>query len=100
MGVLSWLLSGAAAFTVTRFVPLLRRKKRLFELVTAIILALLGGIGATMMDFGGWREADPRAILFAFLCSLAGCGALRLFAGVFTRPQKHSPAVDLTQSAR
>jgi len=78
MGIVLWLLSGAIAFTVARIVPVARRTSWTGEvLVTLSAAMLLGGV-ATALDFGGWREPDWRAGLFAFLGALAVAGLFRL----------------------
>jgi hypothetical protein len=46
--------------------------------VIAIVAAMLLGVLATALDFGGWRELDWRAGLFAFFGSLAATGFFRL----------------------
>ena len=78
MGLMSWILAGAAAFAVARMIPLFRLERVRGELAAAVILALIAGATATVLDFGGWREPDLRAALFSFLCSFAGCGVVRL----------------------
>jgi uncharacterized membrane protein YeaQ/YmgE (transglycosylase-associated protein family) len=77
MGVLVWAVSGVVAFAVARIVPLARRRGWLAELAIAVIAALLLGIAATALDFGGWSEPDWRAGVFAFLGALAALGLLR-----------------------
>jgi uncharacterized membrane protein SirB2 len=78
MGAALWLGSGALAFLLARLVPFWRRRRWLGELVAALLTALaLGGV-ATALDFGGWREPDPRAALFALLGSGAILGILRV----------------------
>ena len=71
------MVSGIAAFFVARIIPLLRQTQWIAELVTAIVAALLAGLVATALDFGGWRELDWRAAAFAFCVALAAAGVVR-----------------------
>lgn len=77
MGIGLWLFSGVAAFLFARSIPLRRTSKRLGELLLATLTAFLLGVAATAMDFGGWKELDPRAGAFSFLGALAILGAVR-----------------------
>lgn len=78
MGLALWLGCGAAAFLSARIVPLLRPPAWWPELTAALVTALLLGALATALDFGGWREPDWRAGLFAFLGAFAAAGLARL----------------------
>jgi uncharacterized membrane protein SirB2 len=78
VGLALWLTCGLVAFAIARFVPSTRRRRWLGELVVAILLAFLLGVAATALDFGGYRELDWRAGLFAFLGSAAAVGVFRL----------------------
>jgi hypothetical protein len=60
MGFALWLASGTLAF------------------VAAWIAAFLLGLTATALDFGGWREPDPRAALACALAAFAIIGILRV----------------------
>ncbi len=77
MGVASWVISGIAAFLVARIVPFSTQMRWKTELVTALLAAMGAGVAATALDFGGWREPDWRAAVFAFFVALALVGALR-----------------------
>lgn len=77
MGITLWLLSGAAAFTIARIVPLGRRPGWLGELTLSAVTALLLGVVATALDFGGWQEPDWRACVFAALGAFAAIGLWR-----------------------
>jgi uncharacterized membrane protein SirB2 len=81
VGIVSWVISGIAAFLVARIIPLLRQTQWIAELVTAIVSALLAGLAATALDFGGWRELDWRAAAFAFCVALAAAGVVRAVRG-------------------
>ena len=80
MGVALWSTCGLVAFALARFVPSGRRKSWLGELVASLLTAFLLGIAATALDFGGWRELDWRAGLFAFLGAAAAVGIFRPLA--------------------
>ena len=77
MGIALWLACGIVASGVARIVPI-RRGTVTGELVTAMIAALLAGLVATALDFGGWKELDWRAGAFVFLISLSALATLRL----------------------
>ncbi|HEV7919319.1 MAG TPA: hypothetical protein VGR02_00865 [Thermoanaerobaculia bacterium] len=78
MGLALWLSAGVAAVILARIVPLARPRNPLAEVIGAILAALVAGLAATALDFGGWREADWRAALFAFLVAAAAIGLVRL----------------------
>jgi peptidoglycan/LPS O-acetylase OafA/YrhL len=78
MGLALWLASGTVAFAIARFIPRGRSRKWLGELVVAWIAALLLGVAATALDFGGWGEPDPRAGLACGFAALAIVGILRV----------------------
>ena len=77
MGVGLWLGSGLAASVLARIVPLGTRRPFWIELAAAIVGALLMGVAATALDFGGWNELEWRAALFAFLGAFAAVGFIR-----------------------
>ncbi len=72
-----WLASALSIFLIARIIPAGRRHNYLIELIVTMVSALLCGIAATALDFGGWREADWRAILFVVLGSAAVIGTER-----------------------
>jgi uncharacterized membrane protein SirB2 len=78
MGLALWLICGAIAFAVARIVPFARRASWLGEILVTLSAAILLGVVATALDFGGWREPDWRAGLFTFLGALATAGLFRL----------------------
>lgn len=57
--------------------PLRRGRAWWGELIAAILGAALCGLIATALDFGGWREPDWRAGVFAALGALTLIGAVR-----------------------
>jgi hypothetical protein len=77
MGVALWVASGLSAFVVARIVPAGRRHDYLLELTVALVAAILFGVIATALDFGGWREPEWRAALFALFGALAAVAAYR-----------------------
>src|SRR5260221_11380599 len=78
MGLALWFASGTLAFAIARFIPRGRPRRWLSELVAAWIAAFLLGVTATALDFGGWREPDPRAALACGFASFAIVGILRV----------------------
>ena len=81
MGPLTWLGAGALAFVISRFLKM-RRQRALVEAATALVIGAASGLAATALDFGGWSEADPRAIAFCWLNALAAIALVRLFGRV------------------
>jgi hypothetical protein len=78
IGPVLWLAAGLLAWTTARIVPAGRTVRWLGELAAAAIVGMACGVAATALDFGGWREADWRAVSFAFLGALAAAGLYRL----------------------
>lgn len=77
MGLGLWLACGLAAFVVARLIRAGRGRRWLGEMLLAVGASALLGLGATAFDFGGWREPDWRAGLFAFCGAFAMLGLLR-----------------------
>jgi hypothetical protein len=77
MGFALWIAGGTLAFVTARFIPRGRRTW-LGELFAAWIAAFLLGVTATALDFGGWREPDPRAALACTFAAFAIIGILRV----------------------
>jgi len=73
-----WIVAGGAAWIIARFIPPGRRAWS--EAIAALVIAMIAGAAATALDFGGWKEPDWRAGVFAFLCAAAAVGAVRLVA--------------------
>ncbi len=76
VGTTLWIASGVLAGLLARIVPF-RRGGFPIEFLVSVIAAIAGGLGATALDFGGWREPDWRAGVFAFFVALAALGAMR-----------------------
>ena len=86
MGVGLWIATGLVAWIIARIIPMGRTKPWSAELALAMIAAVLLGLAATAGDFGGWREVDWRAGLFAFFGSFAVLGVFRLVTIFRRRP--------------
>jgi len=78
MGIALWFVSAAVALLLARILPPWRRRAWLGELSAAIVAALLLGVVATALDFGGWNELDWRAGLFTFFGAFTAIAVLRL----------------------
>lgn len=85
MGAGLWVIAGLLAAVTARLIPAGRSRRWIGELVAAVLAAALCGLGATALDFGGLRELDWRAGLFAFLGAFAAAGVFRLVT-FFNRP--------------
>jgi uncharacterized membrane protein YeaQ/YmgE (transglycosylase-associated protein family) len=77
VGISLWFVSGAAAFAFARIIPLGRRPGWAGELILSVVTALLLGVVATALDFGGWQEPDWRSGVFAGLGAFAALGLWR-----------------------
>jgi len=77
MGAAIWLTSALSIFFVAKTVPPGRERNYLTELFVAIAAALVFGVIATALDFGGWRDTDWRAALFVLLGVTAATAAQR-----------------------
>lgn len=86
MGVALWIAAGLAAWVLARLIPVARPKSWVVELALSIIAAVLLGFAATAGDFGGLREPDWRAGLFAFFGAFAVAGVFRLVTIFRRRP--------------
>lgn len=79
MGAATWIIAGCLAGLLARAVPRFRRSW-IFELAAGAAGALVAGVVATALDFGGWREPDWRAAVFAFLAGLTVIASARMLA--------------------
>jgi hypothetical protein len=78
MGAALWFATASVAFFTARFIPA-RRQGWGRELAAALGAAVVLGLTATALDFGGWREPDPRVGWFTAYGSWAAIGLVRLF---------------------
>jgi hypothetical protein len=81
MGIALWTAGALTLFAAARFVLAGRPKRWIGELITALTSAMLFGLLATFLDFGGWNELDWRAGVFVFFGAAAVVGIARA-AGV------------------
>jgi uncharacterized membrane protein YeaQ/YmgE (transglycosylase-associated protein family) len=70
MGFLTWLAGGIGAALVARRIRHGKGPAIPGEAATAIASAIVAGILATALDFGGWNEFDLFALLFTFFTAL------------------------------
>lgn len=77
MGVALWLLCGLVVFIAARAIDVARPAGLVAELSIAMVAAMLAGLAATALDFGGWGEVDWRAGAFAICCAFAAIGISR-----------------------
>ena len=84
MGIALWTACALMLFAAARFVPSGRPVRWVGELVAALTSAMLFGLLATFLDFGGWNELDWRAGVFVFLGAAAVIAIVRI-AGVASR---------------
>jgi hypothetical protein len=78
MGLALWIASGATSFAAARLLRSGGALRWPLELLIAIAAAVISGLAATALDFGGWKEPDWRAALFAFFASSAVLALSRL----------------------
>ena len=78
MGLLMWIVAGGAAAASARLIRAGRPAGWIGEVAMALAAAVTFGIAATALDFGGWKEPDWRAGLFALFGSAAILGLVRL----------------------
>jgi predicted MFS family arabinose efflux permease len=86
-----WIVCAVTAFAVARIVPAGRSSRWMIELLTSLLVAFLLGVAATALDFGGWREPDWRAGLFALFGALAALGTLRAIRSPSSQSRRGQP---------
>ena len=73
---MSWVAAAVLAVGLARLLP---RKVGLWvELAVAIVVAVVLGLVATGLDFGGWGVFDPRAFALAFFGSVSSTALVRI----------------------
>ena len=78
MGAALWVTSALSIFVVARIVPSGRTRSYLIELIVAIAAAVVLGVAATALDFGGWRDPDWRAFAFVLFGTAAATALVRV----------------------
>jgi len=78
MGIALWVICGVAAFAVSRAIAAGRPPAVAVEAAAAVVVALVAGVMATALDFGGWNELDWRAGAFALGCAFAAVACVRI----------------------
>jgi phosphomannomutase len=78
MGIVVWIAAAFAGFLVAILVPSGRDRRWTGELIASLLTSAVLALGATALDFGGWREPEPRAALLIVCGSFAAAGAVRL----------------------
>ena len=85
MGLLMWCVAGVAAAAIGRLAAPGRRQGWALEVFAATVTAVVFGMAATALDFGGWKEPDWRAGLFAAAGAALSVALLRIGAIVAGR---------------
>lgn len=91
MGIALWSGCALLVFFVVRRVPYARPAGWPGELFTTLISAMAMGVLATALDFGGWKEPDWRAALFATFGCAAVTGIVRLIRILLTPTSDSRP---------
>jgi uncharacterized membrane protein YeaQ/YmgE (transglycosylase-associated protein family) len=93
MGIAVWLVCAFVAFFLARLIPVGRVPGSGWwvELLISLVAAFLLGVAATALDFGGWREPDWRAALFALLGAFAAVGTVRAIRSPSSRSRPGPP---------
>ncbi|HEX3070834.1 MAG TPA: hypothetical protein VHX14_19850, partial [Thermoanaerobaculia bacterium] len=84
MGIALWTACALLLFAAARFVPAGRPVGWIGELIAAFVSAMIFGLLATFLDFGGWNELDWRAGVFVFFGAAMAVAIVRI-AGVASR---------------
>jgi hypothetical protein len=78
MGIALWTACALLLFAAARFVSAGRSGRWIGELIAALVSAMIFGLLATFLDFGGWNELDWRAGLFVFSGAAAAIAIVRV----------------------
>jgi uncharacterized membrane protein YeaQ/YmgE (transglycosylase-associated protein family) len=80
MGLISWILMGLLAGALARFLTPGEEGIGCFlTILTGIVGAVLGGFGATLLGFGGFRGFDIYSLIVATLGAIVCLFVLKLF---------------------
>ena len=80
MGLISWILMGLLAGALARFLtPGDDRMGCFFTIVTGVVGAVVGGVVATLLGFGGFRGFDLYSLIVATLGAVVFVFIVKLF---------------------
>lgn len=82
MGIALWMACGLVGSLVARRIPSGRLRRWWHEAPLGVTVAMLLGLLATALDFGGWNELDWRAAAFTLAGSLAAIALARFMSMV------------------
>ena len=80
MGLISWILMGLLAGALGRFLtPGDDRMGCFFTILTGVVGAVVGGVVATLLGFGGFRGFDLYSLIVATLGAVVFLLVVKLF---------------------
>lgn len=80
MGLISWILMGLLAGALARFLtPGEDRMGCFFTILTGVVGAVVGGVVATFLGFGGFRGFDLYSLIVATLGAVVFLLIVKLF---------------------
>jgi uncharacterized membrane protein YeaQ/YmgE (transglycosylase-associated protein family) len=80
MGLISWMLMGLFAGALARFLtPGDDRMGCFFTILTGVVGAVVGGVVATLLGFGGFRGFDLYSLIVATLGAVVFLFIVKLF---------------------
>ena len=80
MGLISWILMGLLAGALGRFLtPGDDRMGCFFTILTGVVGAVVGGVVATLLGFGGFRGFDLYSLIVATLGAVVFLFVVKLF---------------------
>ena len=80
MGLISWILMGLLAGALGRFLtPGDDRMGCFFTVLTGVVGAVVGGVVATLLGFGGFRGFDLYSLIVATLGAVVFLFVVKLF---------------------
>jgi uncharacterized membrane protein YeaQ/YmgE (transglycosylase-associated protein family) len=80
MGLISWILMGLFAGALARFLtPGDDRMGCFFTILTGVVGAVVGGVVATLLGFGGFRGFDLYSLIVATLGAVVFLFIVKLF---------------------